>query len=42
MHHTAVLAGCRWAGLDQMDAASGTAKKLAVYRRDRLLPATLL
>jgi hypothetical protein len=27
-----LLAGMRWAGLDQLDAASGKAKKLAVYR----------
>jgi hypothetical protein len=27
-----LLAGMRWAGLDQLDAARGSAKKLAVYR----------
>lgn len=27
-----LLAGMRWAGLDQLDAAAGKAKKLAVYR----------
>lgn len=27
-----LLAGMRWAGLDQLDAARGKAKKLAVYR----------
>lgn len=29
-----LLAGMRWAGLDQLDAASGKTKKLAVYRWD--------
>jgi hypothetical protein len=27
-----LLAGVRWAGLDQLEAASGRAKKLGVYR----------
>jgi hypothetical protein len=27
-----LLAGMRWAGLDQLEAARGKAKKLAVYR----------
>jgi hypothetical protein len=27
-----LLAGMRWAGLEQLDAARGSAKKLAVYR----------
>lgn len=27
-----LLAGMRWAGLDQLDAAAGKARKLAVYR----------
>ncbi|WIA15375.1 hypothetical protein OEZ85_002037 [Tetradesmus obliquus] len=31
-HAVQLLAGMRWAGLDQLDAAAGAAKKLAVYR----------
>ncbi|KAF6256339.1 hypothetical protein COO60DRAFT_1461752 [Scenedesmus sp. NREL 46B-D3] len=31
-HAVQLLAGMRWAGLDQLTAAAGTAKKLAVYR----------